>query len=620
MAASVVRTKQAWTGILHGVLGVNIVVLGYAFMQKSGQLPISFAGDRLDATLGNAGFFAAYLMFVIFITLFFVIRNRGWLKAPYAVLLLLQVIILMYTQTRGSILAVIFGMMLSGVLITFAGNQYKKWRSWVVAIVLIGIAGMSFLVMNRNTDFVQSNQSLRRFAEMHESNTAQSRFLLWNISLQGVKERPILGWGQEHIDVVFNKYYDPQMHRYEAWYDRSHNLFFDWALTTGILGLLTFLALIGAIFRLLWKTSNFSVAEKSVLTSLLVAYAINNFFIFDSVSGHIMLFTVLAWIVGISQEDQKPIFENIGTTKNGYIIGAVAVISVGLAGWALYAVNIKSIEASNTLIHAIRVLYPQTREPVQADGPAANLALFRESREKHRIGEVEAVRNMISSANSIIATPEQYMTIDEKMDYFNGIMETTMDYIVEREVHDTGFDVRPYFHLGTLQVHTGNFENGRVLLERAFEIAPNRPDVRIELARGYAGLGEVEKAVTLLEETYNAAPDNPDPWFAYVILAQQVGKSDIAQQLIEEAQDAGRYQHIIKLTEHALRHNPESVQNHISLSVAYLDAGRTENALKVLRAADKIFVEHQEEIQGYIAAIKEGKDPREVKEEALLEE
>ena len=67
--------------------------------------------------------------------------------------------------------------------------------------------------------------------------------MIWNISWQGVKERPILGWGQDNFSFVFTKYYNPQMYAQEPWFDRSHNVFLDWLVAAGVVGLIAYLYL-----------------------------------------------------------------------------------------------------------------------------------------------------------------------------------------------------------------------------------------------------------------------------------------------------------------------------------------------------------------------------------------
>ena len=112
------------------------------------------------------------------------------------------------------------------------------------------------------------------------------------MAYQGFKERPALGWGQENFNYVFNKYYNPKMYDQEQWFDRTHNVFFDWLVAGGALGILSYLSIFFAVIYSLWKRngSNLSIAEESILTGLLVGYFFQNLFVFDNVTSYILFF------------------------------------------------------------------------------------------------------------------------------------------------------------------------------------------------------------------------------------------------------------------------------------------------------------------------------------------
>src|SRR6185295_15949535 len=119
------------------------------------------------------------------------------------------------------------------------------------AIIVVLVAGI--FVGMRNSDFVQKNATLARLTSIStKSDDAAARFMVWNMALEGFKERPILGWGQVGFNFVFNKYYDPGMYAREQWFDRTHNIFLDWLIAGGILGLLSYLALFAAFLKIVW--------------------------------------------------------------------------------------------------------------------------------------------------------------------------------------------------------------------------------------------------------------------------------------------------------------------------------------------------------------------------------
>src|SRR3989344_2405547 len=106
-----------------------------------------------------------------------------------------------------------------------------------------------------------------------QDSTTKARIMNWGTAWQGVKERPVLGWGQDNFAVVFNKYYNPQMYGQEQWFDRVHNVVFDWLVAGGVLGLLAYLSLFVFALWYIWRRDagerSFTVSEGSILTGLL---------------------------------------------------------------------------------------------------------------------------------------------------------------------------------------------------------------------------------------------------------------------------------------------------------------------------------------------------------------
>jgi len=151
------------------------------------------------------------------------------------------------------------------------------------------------------------------------------------MSIQGFKEKPLLGWGQDNFPYVFAKYHDPHMYGQEPWFDRSHNVFFDWLIAAGALGLLSHLALYGVAAYLTLKTRGFSKGEKSLIYGVLIAQFVNNLFIFDNLASYILFFALLAYIsVVYAEYNEKPYSFSIDSVK-GFLIPALGVFAVVLS-------------------------------------------------------------------------------------------------------------------------------------------------------------------------------------------------------------------------------------------------------------------------------------------------
>ena len=106
VAGTMLNTQQLWTRFLNTSVAVSTFIGIYGVFQLAGKVTINQGGVRLDATFGNATYLAVYMLFHIFITLFLLARWRGGnvVRFIYGAIIMLQLSMLYYTATRGTIL------------------------------------------------------------------------------------------------------------------------------------------------------------------------------------------------------------------------------------------------------------------------------------------------------------------------------------------------------------------------------------------------------------------------------------------------------------------------------------------------------------------------------------
>ena len=255
ISASVLATEEAWKWFFRTSLGVSLVVAVNAFRQLAGVSEIHQSATRLDATFGNSTYLAVYALFHAFLAIFLFFRDgkRNTLRWLYPIIALINVVVLYYTQTRGSLLGVIGGALLAFLLVAIFDKEQRELRKFAIG-GLVGLAALIALFITfKDSSFIQGSPTLQRMAAISlDDNTTKSRFMIWEMSWEGFKERPILGWGQDNFLYVFAKHYNPKMWNQEPWFDRSHDVFFDWLIAGGALGLLPYLSLFAAALYYLW--------------------------------------------------------------------------------------------------------------------------------------------------------------------------------------------------------------------------------------------------------------------------------------------------------------------------------------------------------------------------------
>ncbi len=408
------REKKDWNMFFYVSVTASYFLMLYGLLQFYREIAINQSSDRVDGTLGNAAYYAIYLVFQIFIFALLWWRSRGSYKGianaaaaglltfvgyylwhvsdPFipsgshgitlsilsfaiAVFLLvyqrssnekakqkiahvlfgagifLNAFLLYFTETRGAILGFIGGLILASLYILFTHRENKIVRKGaIITLSVIALIVIGFLSV-KNLPAVKNDPVLGRFASISWNETKdQARSYVWPMAFKGIAEKPILGWGQEGFMYIFDKYYNPAMWGQEPWFDRAHNSFIDWTVAGGILGGLAYISLFVAALYLIFKKKDFDVFEKAILFGLLGAYAFNNIFVFDNLVSYIFFFAILAMVGGESLE-RDPVREKRDQESPHMLAAIILVLTVVL----IYVVNANPFLQNITLLQALSV-------------------------------------------------------------------------------------------------------------------------------------------------------------------------------------------------------------------------------------------------------------------------
>src|SRR3989344_4320803 len=251
--------RRDWIQFMWTVLLASVGVAVHGLGQLFGWYDIHQGGVRVDANFGNAAYFAGYSLFIIFFSLFLITRiRRGeyvplagkggkWAQWALVVLSVVYVVLLFFNATRGAMVGLVGGLGAAVLLVTIFGKGRTRKLAGIVLLVLVLVPIIFFAL--KDTPAVQNNYTLGRFANISfEDATTQSRFLIWGMSIEAWKERPILGYGMENFTTVFAEHYRQMLWCVDTWNDRAHNVPLDWLFSAGILGFVASLGwFIGAL-------------------------------------------------------------------------------------------------------------------------------------------------------------------------------------------------------------------------------------------------------------------------------------------------------------------------------------------------------------------------------------
>ncbi len=262
---------------------------------------------RVYSFLGNPNLLGGYLLPTIAISCFFYFGNVGWRKLLILGAFGAQVLCLYWTYSRGAWIALALGAGMAFVLCLlifwqkFAKNPILK--SLLFAGLGIGLLGTLWFVMH-NPALVERINSLFSGRE-HSSNNF--RVNVWVSSLHIIRE---YGWtGVGLGNKVFQKIYTYYMATgFQAL--STYNVFLEVWLEMGIVGLLSFMALLVThLGRCLWgivqdidlNVRLFLAAAACGLVAMMVHGMVDTVFYRPSVQ--ILFWYFLALITIVSQEN-----------------------------------------------------------------------------------------------------------------------------------------------------------------------------------------------------------------------------------------------------------------------------------------------------------------------------
>ena len=610
VAGTMLNDWKYWKRFFQTSITVSVIMASYGIFQLAGVLVINQGGTRLDGTFGNATYLAVYMLFHIFLTFFLLLRERfsktgQWI---YGVIIALQLFILYHTATRGAVLGLIGGILIAAILIALFDKErlfLKKGAKITLVTVLILIIGF---IAVRNTNFVQKSAALSRLASI-SLNEAAPRFMVWQMGWQGFKERPILGWGQESFNFVFNKYYNPQMFTQEQWFDRAHDIIFDWLIAGGLLGLLSYLSIFAALLFYLWRGKNggFSFSEKAVFTGLIAAYFFQNIFVFDNLGSYIMFFSLLAFIhfsYGQPFPDKwgkKLVFDKIIVNR------IVAPLIVIVAVFGLYFFNTKPYLTSRALIDALREKTVDQK-----------FVLFEKALAYNSLGNAEIREQLSQTALAVGAAQEA--PVEWKQKYFDLARTELLTQLAVPKIGDARYEL----FLGSFLTRFQRYDESLIHLNKALELSPKKQIILFEIGLVYINSEKYVQALEVFRQAYELEKNYADARDYYAVAAIYAGKNDLVKSLLEPVYgttlvdgdnfikayaDTNQYQKVLAIWQARVEKNPNVIKNYIGLGASYLLIGQRTKAIEAIEKAITLDSSFKEQGEYYIREIRAGRNP-----------
>jgi len=348
LVAARLRTFEQ-AGRLARVLAATaapLTALGLAQALGWNPLPlITDARSPVYATLGRSNFLGAYLAMLLPLTLGFILsagsRSR---RLALVGLLAAEGVVLALTLARGAWLAAgvavaVFWLVWGWDWLGAHGRRLRALASGAAGLGLVGVLAL-MLWTGRG------------------GGSTAARLTIWRAVARLVAERPLLGHGPETLDLVFPRVYPPELVYYQGrgvLVDRAHNLLLDWAVTTGMIGMLAQGALLALFFVVGWRAVRRAAEPKqrALLAACVAGVAGNvagNLVSFDVTATATAAALLMALGVGLARQAEQGETVEAGRERlrrplPRAMAAALALLAAAGLGAAVGQVNLRPVAA-----------------------------------------------------------------------------------------------------------------------------------------------------------------------------------------------------------------------------------------------------------------------------------
>lgn len=625
ITSSVMRTKEIWYSTLSISLATSIAVglSGFAdYTETAGVFVVRIAG-----WLGNSTYLGIYSLIHAFISVFLIsrlskeykINERPGLYLLLSAIGVFNLVVMYNTGTRGAVVGLAIAVFVWSVLISIFERENVVLRKSAIGILVVSLITIVTLGVTKNTDFVKNNPLLYRFASLVTTdissiieNQGRSRTLLWGIAKEGVTEKPLLGWGQENFSYVFGKYYDPKIYDQEQWFDRTHNVFLDWLIAGGFLGLLSYLLLFVAALYIVWKSKDWSVLDKGLITALFVAYFVHNIFVFDNLTSYILFFILLAYISQFGGNENK------GTsyvTDDG-ITYIILVAAISLVGFVSYYTVVKPYMASRTLIEGLISFQPGADSLLgkRATTYEGRLTYFKDALAYNTFAKPEILERLAEVTPQVIAGIKDKKIVEE----YVSLIDSNYREIIKES---TGDHRAPLLYAIFLQ-RVGLLNESLKYIEQAETNAPKKQSLLYQKGLVLIMMGRAPEAIEIYQHAFELEPKNGEAK-VYLAIAYMYNNNiakvreilgDDTQllsdmKLLQVAESLKKYDFIIEVAQKKIKEDPNNAQFRVSLAAVYLKMGRNYDAVDQIKKAIEIEPAFKSQGEMYIQEIQSGRNP-----------
>lgn len=290
---------------------------------------------RVFATFGQPNWLAAYLVATIPVGLALLANTRNRLiETTITSIIILNYAAFWYSYSRSGWIGLTLSLI---ILLPFLlKGRLKTFTPW------LGIILMACLVISISSFSPASHRTATSLeAGGLDTSTGQIRFLVWEGSFKTALRYPLFGSGPETFAYSFLPNRPAGLNDTTEWnflYNKAHNDVLQTAVTTGVIGLLSWLALYASIGILLYRQGRIRLPLRPLSSeqalSLGIAAGLAGAFTSQLLGFSVVMTSLLFWLgaaMMLAPHASRLHLQNTSNFQRQYIgmsIGAVTIVSL----------------------------------------------------------------------------------------------------------------------------------------------------------------------------------------------------------------------------------------------------------------------------------------------------
>jgi O-antigen ligase len=241
------------SGYVAAIFSIAQSLLASAHGIPSGESAFDFAGvARAEGTMGNPNLLATFLAMLLPIVLDKLLTAASWLlRLAWLNVLIVMSLALILTFGRAAIIAAVLAMAIVGL---------RRMRPWarpkhLIAPIVSLLITSALLVIPAHGGLTLGRSILDRVESIADPTAGSNatRIHVWQDTLRLIAARPLAGIGPDNFGLVYPRF---ESGDWTPGYriDKAHADALQVAATQGLLGLVSYLALLLGAITMFWRT------------------------------------------------------------------------------------------------------------------------------------------------------------------------------------------------------------------------------------------------------------------------------------------------------------------------------------------------------------------------------